>query len=630
MTQGDDKKVLGDIQTSPSPSSTGFTVSIRGLLSEHVGPLRAIVSVHGRKSPSVIVANIVNPPFITTSDTQIAQSGSGNRLEITGGRFGNDVSSVHVALSPAVTATVIACKDNLIIVDTGSTSGIAVGTDIKAQVTTGLVPSDAPAMVKIARITASVSAPDVTASSSAVSFSTTMISIAGSNFGTVASRVRVYLAVYQGKAPSGTVTSVSNTALTMAVNGMSALNTGTLRAVVTVLGVKTAERSIGSVQEIQPVVTTVQPLEGPMEGNTMVTIDGANFQFFPKGKLSCLWGGNAGEFGQATLAFANGTKAVCATPRHHVGAAALSIRLESSSTLLPTNYEFQFNPSTFISDSLNHRVLRFNAVTGAFVDEFIAPRSGGLAKPYGTAFGPDKHFYVSSGGTSTVNQYDGRTGEFIRIFCRVSGGARGLVFHYADLYVVSPLDHAVYRYNGATGALRGTYSHGMLHDDYSLKLPWGIQFESGTNRTYVSSQQTHNLVRYKAPSHGLDLKSHTSLGKLVYSSEFDGIWTRHPLQLITGFDFAPDSVYAVSPSIRGVVQYNRTTGERLAFIEDEKLSKPMDVAVVGSHIYVCSLDTVRVYHRATTEFVRAHTLHAGMQCANMLRHIGWATNKGFV
>src|SRR5262249_36950637 len=43
-------------------------------------------------------------------------------------------------------------------------------------------------------------------------------------------------------------------------------------------------------------------------------------------------------------------------------------------------------------------VLRYNASTGAFVDEFVSRRSGGLSYPLGILVGPhDGHLYVSGG-----------------------------------------------------------------------------------------------------------------------------------------------------------------------------------------------------------------------------------------
>ena len=49
----------------------------------------------------------------------------------------------------------------------------------------------------------------------------------------------------------------------------------------------------------------------------------------------------------------------------------------------------------YVSSTLSESILRFDA-TGEFVDEFVAPGSGGLDGPQGMAFGPDDNFYVGS------------------------------------------------------------------------------------------------------------------------------------------------------------------------------------------------------------------------------------------
>merc|ERR1712070_909549 len=181
----------------------------------------------------------------------------------------------------------------------------------------------------------------------------------------------------------------------------------------------------------------------------------------------------------------------------------------------------------------------------------------------------------------------------------------------------------VYRYNGQTGSFLGIY----CQSDGGLKSPWGIKFEKSTNHTYISSEQTHNIVRLKPPSHGLEHVDNKT-GPLMFRSDFDQVWTKHPLQTVTGFDFSFDSVYAVSPTKHGVVQYSRMTGERVSFFEDVALSRPTDIKVWNTTLFVCSNDNVRVYDRMTTEYLWTHIQYTGMQCATMLVHTDWTTNQG--
>src|SRR5262245_29748001 len=49
----------------------------------------------------------------------------------------------------------------------------------------------------------------------------------------------------------------------------------------------------------------------------------------------------------------------------------------------------------FVSSLNNHEVLRYNEVTGAFIDHFVAAGSSGLSGPKGLLLGPDGNLYVS-------------------------------------------------------------------------------------------------------------------------------------------------------------------------------------------------------------------------------------------
>src|SRR5947209_339168 len=53
-------------------------------------------------------------------------------------------------------------------------------------------------------------------------------------------------------------------------------------------------------------------------------------------------------------------------------------------------------------------VLRYAETTGAFIDSFVGPGSGGLARSQGLAFGPDGNLYVSSQESQSVLRFDGK------------------------------------------------------------------------------------------------------------------------------------------------------------------------------------------------------------------------------
>ena len=78
-------------------------------------------------------------------------------------------------------------------------------------------------------------------------------------------------------------------------------------------------------------------------------------------------------------------------------------------------------------------VLRYDGITGAFIDKFVgddpntaADETGGLFRPYGLAFDPDGNFYVSSFLSDQILRYNGKTGQFIDVFASGNQQAGGL------------------------------------------------------------------------------------------------------------------------------------------------------------------------------------------------------------
>jgi len=623
--------LLTSVESNPAPTDHSVVVTVSGISTHCTGFLKAIVAVKGVKSTAQTIANIKEAPILqTASPVALAQSSAGNRLRLLGRSFGRDALSISIAFAPAITYSIHSCDDAVLIVDVGSTSALSVGTAVSAFVRTALSASDAQAPTAVATIVASVAAPDITPSTAKLSYMAKQISITGSSFGQSLSAIVVYLKVNEGNTMIASLKSITDTQLVVNLAGMSASNLGILKATVTRNGVKSLECSIATISDPLPVVSQVWPLEGPLEGNTQVTLKGENFHMFHTNKVSCSWGD---VLSPAT--YINETLISCITPRHEVGNFVLHISSHLSTETpiqrlaTPTAFSFTFHASILIADSSQHCINRFNADTGVFIDKFVPARSGGLTDPWGIAFGPNKDLFVASGGTSNVLQYHGQSGQYQGIFCSVPGGPRGLIFHYGDLYVVSALNNAVYRFNGMTGALRGLYLHGRQNTVDELKFPWTIKFDGKTNDSYVSSQNTHHIIRFNAPTLGLDHVEDLGSGRAVFLSKFDAVWTQHKLNLMTAFDFATDCVYAVSPMTNIVVQYNRTTGQRMSHLEDVELVNPMDIAVVGSEIHVCLFEGVRVYHRASHEFLRTHIMLPGMKCGNMLRHTSWQMNLGF-
>jgi hypothetical protein len=92
--------------------------------------------------------------------------------------------------------------------------------------------------------------------------------------------------------------------------------------------------------------------------------------------------------------------------------------------------------------------------SGAFVRTFIAPGSGGLTIPEGMVFGPDGNLYISNGGptTSSILRYNGLTGAFIDTFVPVGTPEFiGMTFGPNGNLFVADFSGGVKEYDGKTG-----------------------------------------------------------------------------------------------------------------------------------------------------------------------------------
>jgi len=313
----------------------------------------------------------------------------------------------------------------------------------------------------------------------------------------------------------------------------------------------------------------------------------------------------------------NSTHVWCHAPRVSAGQQVTLVIQDGGTTLITRQYTY--HPSLFVSDYSGHRIVRFNADTGAYVDDFVPTSSGGLDRPWGMAFGIDHNFYVASEGTSSIIQYDGSSGKFLRRFCSVPGEPRGIVFHYQDLFVASAHGNAVLRYNGQTGSPRGTFVHDILS-------PWGIAFDRYSNDTYVSSERKDHVYRYKQPLQGL----WGELGIVQSANErqqdrtfarFDRVFTNSIVPACMGLVFTVDSLYVVSPEVSKIARFNRTSGELMhMFDQPEAAWHSSDIKEYRDYVYVLNEHQVHKYHRLNGEFIRVHAELAGLVGGVLLFH----------
>jgi DNA-binding beta-propeller fold protein YncE len=146
--------------------------------------------------------------------------------------------------------------------------------------------------------------------------------------------------------------------------------------------------------------------------------------------------------------------------------------------------------ASFGGIATNSKVIRYNGITGAYIDDFVPVGSGGLEGATSLVFGPDHNLYVTSRVTDQVLRYNGMTGAFIDVFA--TGGNNGpqdLVFGPdGNLYVVDDGNRQVLRFNGMTGQFIDVFATGEFGTD-------GIHLVFGPDRNlYVTSGFVGNSV----------------------------------------------------------------------------------------------------------------------------------------
>ena len=137
-------------------------------------------------------------------------------------------------------------------------------------------------------------------------------------------------------------------------------------------------------------------------------------------------------------------------------------------------------------------VIRYNGVTGAFINTFVALGSGGLESINGLTFGPDGNLYATSFASDTVKRYNGTTGAFLGNFTLAGTlfGPTDLAFGPdGNLYVGNFNTGDIRRFNGTTGAFINTFT--------SPSLGFGgntYRFEFGPDGNLYVSDSTDNMV----------------------------------------------------------------------------------------------------------------------------------------
>lgn len=260
---------------------------------------------------------------------------------------------------------------------------------------------------------------------------------------------------------------------------------------------------------------------------------------------------------------------------------------------------FKAEAALLVAGRGNGSVLRYDEVTGDFIDTFISSGSGGLKAPSSLAFGPDGDLYVADYDNASILRYNATTGAFIDTF--ISSGSGGIAkletlsFGPDNNLYLSGLDGSgVLRYDGKTGAFLGAVVASVPSTGVELSSP---NFTFGPdNDLYISSVlPTSGVLRYDEQS------GNTSIFISPSSSP----------QVPGGITFGPDGdlyVNDFSPNA-SIKRYNGLTG---AFLDDFVTAGSGGLSQASrlvfrpdNTLYVTSLgtDSVLRYNALTGDFL---------------------------
>jgi hypothetical protein len=208
-------------------------------------------------------------------------------------------------------------------------------------------------------------------------------------------------------------------------------------------------------------------------------------------------------------------------------------------------------PDLYVTSADTNAVLRYDSVTGSYIDTFVTPGSGGLSSPVGLAYGSDNNLYVTSYGSNQLLRYNGTTGAFIDVVSSNLSSPEGITLGPdGKLYIATFGTNEVLQYDGSSlNSFVTAASGGLSKPRYALFGPDANG--DGKQDLYVTSEGNNTILCYDGVS-GAFIKTFATIPT----------GQRGPFWLAFGTDgllYSTDWTQTTGTSL-SIVRYTATTG----------------------------------------------------------------------
>jgi sugar lactone lactonase YvrE len=232
----------------------------------------------------------------------------------------------------------------------------------------------------------------------------------------------------------------------------------------------------------------------------------------------------------------------------------------------PDDLTFGPDGNLYVSSgtSTSGAILKFDGKTGSFLGRF--DQGGSLLRPYGSVFGPDNKLYVSSFRSDQILRYDALTGAFLDVFAAGTGtinglnGPNDLLFGPdGNLYVSTQgsvadgkgaidfrFDSQILKYDIATGTSSAFVSQATpLPDSFNFVSFLGLAL--GPQGELVTSDFANGIRSYDFTTGALLRTLPTNFTGTNPSNNFTGSITFDPNNLLytVGFDTSQNNQGAI-------------------------------------------------------------------------------------